>query len=187
MRQRLVLACLFMFLIGCHGPLDDASMSEIRSRDSYIDLLKNFLTHDEIFYFNERSESLRLDALNITSEVITAAKVRWVTDKEFMEVFDKWLPQGEGRVVLLGIYNKSFKKDDVLKNGSYRAKLQINGVTYEPLDVKEVKQAFLNRYFPVFNHWAKVFAFHFPVPMSQEPGILVVNWPSGVRTLELKP
>jgi hypothetical protein len=89
-------------------------------------------------------------------------------------------------VVLLGLYNKRFREDDFLKNGSYRAKLVLaDGRTIEHDSAERVEERFLADYFPAFNHWAKVFALHFPADPSL-PASLEVAWPSGDRVLPLK-
>jgi hypothetical protein len=189
MRLWLILASLLFFAPGCifvtPVPLDQERINEISSRNGYIALVKSFMSHDEIYYFNQAGESLLLDAVNVSPELVSAATVRWTEDKEFMEEFGKWFPKERGRVVLLGVYNRTFKKDDFLKNGSYRAKLLTGGKSYEPVYMAEVKPAFLEKYFPVFNHWAKVFALRFPPEAGYLESSILVEWPAGTRELPL--
>jgi hypothetical protein len=189
MRLWLILASLLFITPGCifvtPVPLDQERLTEISNRNGYIALVKSYLSHDEIYYFNQAGESLLLDAVNVSPELISAAKLRWSEDKEFMGEFEKWLPRERGRLVLLGVYNRSFKKEDFLKNGSYRARLLSGGKSLDPAFIAEVKPAFLAKYFPVFNSWAKVFALRFPAVSGPSESSVLVLWPAGARELPL--
>ncbi|MDR1037561.1 MAG: hypothetical protein LBT40_13665 [Deltaproteobacteria bacterium] len=180
----LVLAAL---AAGCaYGPLEPGRLAEVRSRQEYVRLVEACRTHDEIWFFNEAGESLRMDVLNVAPELLSAARARWSVDRGFADEIAKWYPQGGGRVVLLGLYSKRFKKDDFLKKNSYRAELVLaDGRRLAP-DVKlEVEPQYLADYFPAFNHWAKVFALHFPTNPEFDAS-LEVTWPSGDRAVPLR-
>jgi hypothetical protein len=158
----------------------------VRSRQDYVRLANACLSHDEIWFFTEAGESLRIDVLNVAPELLAVARSQWAADRAFTGELAKWLPEGNGRVVLLGLFNRRFKKDDFLKKGSYRAQLVLEDGRTVPHDfAEEVPEGFLADYFPAFNHWAKVFALHFPADPGA-PASLEVVWPSGDRRLPLK-
>ncbi|MDR2350553.1 MAG: hypothetical protein LBF41_08065 [Deltaproteobacteria bacterium] len=187
LRLALSLAVLVvsMTAAGCHNvPFDRERVGEIRDRREYVDMAASYVAHDEIYYFNAKSEALLLDALNVAPEILAAGETRWSYDKEYNEAMARWIPDKKGRLVLLGIYNRSFRKEDFLKNGSYKALLLADGAAVEPDLLEEVNANFLEKYFPVFNHWARVFAVHFPVANDKKAAIRVL-WPSGYREVEL--
>ncbi|MDR2612759.1 MAG: hypothetical protein LBG06_08030 [Deltaproteobacteria bacterium] len=182
----LALALAFLSAACASGPFDPGRLEDMKRRSEYTDLAAACLSHDEIWFFNEAGESLRIDALNVTPELLAAARARWSGDRTFTDTLARWLPKGEGRLVLLGLFNRRFKKDDFLKTGSYRARLVLpdgRGIDHD--FAEEAQARFLADYFPAFNHWAKVFALHFPADPAA-PASLEVRWPSGDRTLPLK-
>ncbi|MDR1040723.1 MAG: hypothetical protein LBR80_11285 [Deltaproteobacteria bacterium] len=178
---------LAVLAVGCaYGPLEPGRLAEVKSRRDYVRLAEACLTHDEIWFFDEAGESLRIDVLNVAPELLAAARAQWSGDRVFTDELAKWLPRGGGRVVLLGLFNRRFKKDDFLKKGSYRASLVLDDGRRVSHDYAEsVPAAFLADYFPAFDHWAKVFALHFPADPAQG-GSLEVAWPFGDRTLPLR-
>ncbi|MDR1165403.1 MAG: hypothetical protein LBO66_05945 [Deltaproteobacteria bacterium] len=187
MKASLLLAILTLFVASCvFAPLEPTRLAEMRQREAYLDLVRNSATHDEIYFFNDAGESLWLDAVNVGPALLSAARLRWGEDREFSRVMDKWLPRGQGRVVLLGIFNRQFQKDDFLKNGAYRAKLRVSGRTLAPDFMEEAPPLFWNNYFPAFNKWEKVFALRFPADPSLADATLIVEWPAGDRELPLK-
>ncbi|MDR1082084.1 MAG: hypothetical protein LBQ79_14275 [Deltaproteobacteria bacterium] len=180
----LVLAALAS---GCaYGPLEPGRLAEVRSRQDYIRLAEACLSHDEIWFFTESAESLRIDVMNVAPELLSVARSQWTVDRAFTEEMERWYPGGQGRVVLLGLYNRRFRKDDFLKKGSYRAELVLADGTRVQHDVAlDVQEQFLADYFPAFNHWAKVFALHFPADPEAQ-ATLEVAWPSGDRVMQLR-
>jgi hypothetical protein len=181
-----MLAALAALAACNYGPLDPSRLAEVRGREDYIRLAAACVSHDEIWFFNEAGESLRIDALNLSPELLAAARMQWGNDKNFTDALGRWLPGGKGRVVLLGLYNRRFKKDDFLTKGTYRARLvTADGRILEHEFAEEVPEAFLADYFPAFNHWAKVFALRFPSDPAA-PASIQVEWPSGERRIELR-
>jgi hypothetical protein len=160
-------------------------MDALRARTAYVDLAKKLTTHDELFFFEELRASLIMDVLNMTPDLLTAARLRWTDDQAFSQALSQWLPQGQGRVVFVGIYARDFKVSEFLETKSYRVRLKSGGVLIDPDHFQEVKEPLLSNYLPVFNQWEKVFAVHFPVPPSRDSS-LVVDFPSGTRELLLK-
>ncbi|MDR2353881.1 MAG: hypothetical protein LBF22_12160 [Deltaproteobacteria bacterium] len=178
---------IIAFLTGCFfGPLESNRLKELSARQAYLNLVSSYATHDEIYFFNDMEETLFLDALNLTPELLTASKLRWSKNPEFMEALDNWLPRGRGRAILLGIFSRSFQEDDFLKKKSFRAHLQTSGKTLAADVILMVKPSFLVHYFPVFNRWEKVFALHFPAAPGTLQSTLIVEWPAGKRELILK-
>ncbi|MDR3154264.1 MAG: hypothetical protein LBW85_08365 [Deltaproteobacteria bacterium] len=180
------LALAFLAAACAAGPLEPGRLSEVRSRADYVRLVKASLTNYEIWFFNEAGESLRVDVVNVNPELLSAARARWSGDRAFTDEIAKWLPEGRGRVVLLGLYNRRFRKEDFLNTGAFRARLLLEDGTLVPHDyAAQASPHFLADYFPAFNHWAKVFAVHFPTDPSV-PASLEVQWPSGDCTVPLK-
>ncbi|MDR1084701.1 MAG: hypothetical protein LBP22_07515 [Deltaproteobacteria bacterium] len=179
---KIILAFLGLtVMMGCSkGPMDPVRLEQIHNRDDYIRLAKFFLAHDEIFYLNEAGESLFIDALNLSPQLLAAGRTRWTEDKRYTGLLEKWLPVGPpARVVLVGLYTRGIVKEDVLTNGRFRFQLKTGGRLLEPLAVEEVKPEILEDYFPVFNRWEKVVAVRFPVELAPSGSSLLVHWPSG--------
>jgi hypothetical protein len=161
------------------GALDPEKLSLVRSRAEYVRLAEACLSNYEIWFINGASESLRIDILNVSPELLAAARSRWAADRAFAETLKAWGGDGRGRVVLLGLFSRTFRKDDFLKRGSYRASLILeDGAAVSHDRAVDVPAAFLADYFPAFNHWAKVFALHFPADPGL-PASLEVAWPTG--------
>jgi hypothetical protein len=160
-------------------------MDALRQWNAYVNLAKKHTTHDEMFFFDELRASLIMDILNMSPELLIAARLRWSSDPAFSQGLSRWLPQGEGRVVFVGIYARHFKAEEFLTSGSYRVRLKAGGMVYDPDHFEEVKEPILGNYFPVFNQWEKVFAVHFP-GTYQRGASLIVEFPSGTRELFLK-
>jgi hypothetical protein len=181
-----LLLILGSLLVGCStGPLDPARLSQVRSRDEYIALARQYVAHDEIFFLNKAGEAMWLDALSLSPALLAAGQARWASDKRYLETISQWLPEGtEAAVTLVGLYVRGLVKDDVLKNGRFRFQLLAGGQLLEPLEVQEVKPEIWADYFPVFSRWEKVFAVRFPVAPGSD-GVLTVNWPSGHREVVL--
>jgi hypothetical protein len=173
-------------LAGCSkGPMDPVRRAQIQSRDDYIRLAKEHLAHDEIFYLNEAGESLFINALNLSADLLAAGRTRWTEDKRYVGLLETWLPaDSPGRIVLVGLYTKGIVKEDVLTNGRFRLQLRSGTIVNDPLEVIEVKPEILSDYFPVFNRWEKVVAVRFPTDLQPNP-VLLVHWPSGNRELTL--
>jgi hypothetical protein len=182
----LVTGVLCALATGCdYGPFDSQRLNALRERGAYVDLAKARTTHDELFFFEELRASLIVDILNLSPDLLSAAMVRWASDQTFSDSLAKWLPGGKGRVVFVGIYARDFKVSEFSERGSYRVRLKSGGRLYEPDYVAEVKEPLLSNYLPVFNHWEKVFACHFPAPPGEEGSTLVLDFPSGTRELAL--
>jgi hypothetical protein len=166
--------------------MDPDRLAQIKSRDEYLALAKSRVAHDEIFFLNSAGESLWVDALPLSSELLAAGQTRWANDKRHAELLNQWLPAGTpARVILVGLYVKGLVKDDILKNGRFRLQLRADGSTLDPLAVEEVKPEIWGDYYPVFSRWEKVFAVRFPVGSSDSGGVLLIHWPAGQRAIDL--
>ncbi|MDR2340461.1 MAG: hypothetical protein LBF40_10090 [Deltaproteobacteria bacterium] len=181
----LITGVLSALIAGCQsGPFEPHRMEAMRARSAYVALAREHTTHDEIFFFDELRASVILDVLNMGPRLLSAARVRWAADGFFTDAMGKWLPEGEGRVIFVGIYARGFKVSEFSEKGSYRVRLRSQGTVYEPDVISEVKEPLLSNYLPVFNQWEKVFACHFPAPPA--PGAtVVIEFPQGTRELAL--
>ena len=177
-------AALALLLSGC-GLFAPDRRDAVRQRDAYVKLAKKHTTHDELFFFNELRASMIMDVLNFGPDLLTAARLRWSSDKAFTDALAKWMPEGRGRTVFVGIYSRGFKPEEVLKNPSYSFRLKAQSGLYEPDFIGQVKEPYLSSYLPVFNHWEKVFAVHFPADSSIAGASIVVDFPEATRELPL--
>jgi hypothetical protein len=160
-------------------------MDALKARDAYVALARAHTVHDELFFFDELRASLIVDVLNFGPKLSTAARLRWSGDGTFAKNIASWLPKGEGRVVFVGIYARGFKAADFSLDGSYRVRLRDASGTREPDHIEEVREPLLGYYLPVFNHWEKVFACHFPADPNASGATLILDFPQGARELTL--
>ena len=88
-----VLALLAFLGAACsQGPLDPDRLAQIKSRDEYGALAKSRVSHDEIYFLNTAGETLWVDALPLTADLLAAGQTRWADDKRHAEILKKWLP-----------------------------------------------------------------------------------------------
>jgi hypothetical protein len=185
----LVLAvwCALSALVGCaSGPMDPSRRALEARHQNWIKVLQKSTSTDKIYELTDQGDILPIlvTALPLDDLVLAEARNLWGTDPRFMEKLNSWLSKGRV-VVLVGIYTRDLREDDVIKNNRFRLSLKTNsGLKTDSTNKELLHQSYLVDYFQVFNPWERVVAVSFDGLWNQNP-ILVLDCPYGTREISL--
>lgn len=170
------------------GPLDPGRRALEEKRREWVEYARSVSVYDSLYDLTDRGDVLPLTirALPLTDPLLARARAMRAGDARFSEALDAWLEAGR-LVVLVGVYSRDLKDDDLIKNGRFRFAVRAEGTlkSYAAAGTLQ-KETFLLDYYPVFNPWEKVVALSFPGGWDRDP-VLIVEWPSGSRELRLVP
>ncbi|MDR1110555.1 MAG: hypothetical protein LBP92_07660 [Deltaproteobacteria bacterium] len=176
-----------MALAGCSvGPLEPGRQALEARHRAWIDLTRASLCRDGIYVLTDKGDVLPVlvNALPLNGQVLAEARALWGSDPRFAERLDSWLAKGR-IVVLVGLYARDLRDDDLVKDDRFRPSLRAGGgPKAAPAGKELLKAKFLADYFPVFNSWERVLALSFDGQWDQDPA-LVVDWPYGSREIGL--
>jgi hypothetical protein len=179
-----LLALAFSF--GCNfGPWESGRKTIFTERQNWQELTKSRLVSDEMFYTSDRGDisPVLINVLPLSESILSPARAMWPDNKRFADTLAGWSAKGKA-VVLVGLYTRDLKKDDLIKEKRFELFLESAGQRLAPAELAIADKKFLADYFPVFNHWEIVLAASFTADWNQV-STLAVQWPTGVRQLDL--
>jgi hypothetical protein len=190
--KALSIKAVFMVMALCllgacqSGPFEPSRRAQVKDRGAWLEEIKAYKSHDEIYFPDGEESSLLLNALSLSPPLLSQARVRWAGDSRLAKALASFQskPGASERLVLLGLYGRSFSAKDLTETGRFRVSLQNGAAKVAPLKITVLERELALDYFPVFNRWEKVFALSFP-PGPWEGSSLEVAWPAGERRLPL--
>jgi hypothetical protein len=172
--------------VGCVSRAPDQGFrAVIDDRDAWTNLIRDAKVSDEIFFSDDGGDvrPVYITAVPLRPDVRAAAERLWAGDERFGESVSAWTAAGRS-VVLVGLYGRKLKKDDLLKEGVFRIALRRGDVRLPAAKMAFVTRQWANDYFPVFSHWDRVLAVSFGGEFNPADS-LTVEWPAGSFELPL--
>ncbi|MDR1545968.1 MAG: penicillin acylase family protein [Deltaproteobacteria bacterium] len=171
---------------GCTtGPMEPGRLAATKDRAVWLELVSSVKVADKIFYVSDSGDvsPVFVSALPLSGELRAAADRRWAEDQRFQEQMARWTGRGRS-TVLVGLYARGLNKDELIKSSRFKLTLRRGAQTAAPEQLELVDRAWVDDYFPGFNHWEKVLAASFKGELGPQDA-LTVEWPSGRRELAL--